>query len=46
MPSVWGGDKSGHATTDPKVILKDGGLFPLGGPEETGKAFDHVYKKF
>jgi LDH2 family malate/lactate/ureidoglycolate dehydrogenase len=36
VPAVWGADKDGHPTTDPKTILNGGGLLPLGGQEETG----------
>uniref|UniRef100_A0A914C9V9 Malate dehydrogenase n=1 Tax=Acrobeloides nanus TaxID=290746 RepID=A0A914C9V9_9BILA len=35
VPQVWGADKDGHPTSDPKAILNGGGLLPLGGPEET-----------
>lgn len=36
IPGTWGADKDGHATTNPKDVLGDGGLLPLGGVEETG----------
>jgi len=36
IPNTWGADKDGHATTNPKDITTGGGgLFPLGGPEES-----------
>ena len=36
VPPEWGADSKGRATSDPAQILEGGGLFPLGGPEETG----------
>lgn len=35
IPSTWGADSAGHPTDDPQRIIDGGGLFPLGGPEET-----------
>ncbi|MEW6082559.1 MAG: Ldh family oxidoreductase [Bacillota bacterium] len=35
VPSEWGADSHGLATSDPAQILEGGGLFPLGGPAET-----------
>jgi LDH2 family malate/lactate/ureidoglycolate dehydrogenase len=35
VPPSWGADKNGVATTNPDDILTTGGLFPLGGPEES-----------
>jgi LDH2 family malate/lactate/ureidoglycolate dehydrogenase len=35
VPVGWGVDKEGRPTTDPDVILSEGGLSPLGGTEET-----------
>lgn len=35
IPSSWGADKDGNATTNPKDVMT-GGLHPLGGIEETG----------
>ena len=36
VPPQWGADHRGRATSDPAQILEGGGLFPLGGPAETG----------
>ena len=36
VPSAWGADSDGNPTTDPDRIMEGGGLFPLGGPAETG----------
>jgi len=36
VPSAWGADADGNPTTIPQQIMDDGGLFPLGGPAETG----------
>ena len=37
MPSTWGANKDGFATTDSRDVLGGGGgLFPLGGSEEAG----------
>ncbi len=35
IPPTWGTDSAGHPTDDPQQIIDGGGLFPLGGPEET-----------
>ncbi len=35
VPPEWGADSLGQASRDPGQILEGGGLFPLGGPEET-----------
>ncbi|KAK7508680.1 hypothetical protein BaRGS_00000246 [Batillaria attramentaria] len=35
IPLGWGVDTEGKPTTDPKIVLGDGGLMPLGGAEET-----------
>ncbi len=35
VPPEWGADSRGRATSDPAQIFEGGGLFPLGGPEET-----------
>jgi len=35
-PSGWGADSDGLPTPDPDRIMNGGGLFPLGGPAETG----------
>mmetsp|Transcript_150182 Transcript_150182/g.463444 ORF Transcript_150182/g.463444 Transcript_150182/m.463444 type:complete len:208 (-) Transcript_150182:97-720(-) len=35
MPLGWGVDGAGRLTPDPAVALTEGGLTPLGGPEET-----------
>lgn len=36
IPEGWGVDGEGKVTTNPKDVLADGGLLPLGGVEETG----------
>lgn len=36
VPPEWGADSHGRPTSDPAEIFEGGGLFPLGGPEETG----------
>ncbi|GAV00220.1 hypothetical protein RvY_11102 [Ramazzottius varieornatus] len=36
IPEVWGVDKTGKPSTDPKKVYEEGGLLPLGGSEETG----------
>jgi LDH2 family malate/lactate/ureidoglycolate dehydrogenase len=36
VPIGWGTDSEGRATTNPKEIMNDGGLSPIGGEEETG----------
>lgn len=36
VPTGWGADSDGLLTTDPDRIMTGGGLFPLGGPAETG----------
>jgi len=36
IPDGWGCDKNGIQTHDPKEVLIDGGLLPLGGLETTG----------
>lgn len=36
IPSGWGCDASGKETHDPGLLLKEGGLFPLGGLEQSG----------
>ena len=35
VPSGWGVDRDGENCTDPEEICKVGGLYPLGGREET-----------
>ncbi|KAF6032342.1 hypothetical protein EB796_009363 [Bugula neritina] len=35
LPNGWGTNSSGENCTDPREVLKSGGLYPLGGPEET-----------
>ncbi|KAK7109475.1 hypothetical protein V1264_013509 [Littorina saxatilis] len=35
IPLGWGVDQDGKPTTDREQVLKDGGLMPLGGAEET-----------
>lgn len=35
VPAGWGVDRHGESCSDAKEICKHGGLFPLGGPEET-----------
>lgn len=35
IPPTWGTDCAGYPTEDPEDIIDGGGLFPLGGPEET-----------
>jgi LDH2 family malate/lactate/ureidoglycolate dehydrogenase len=35
VPSGWGVDRNGDNSTDPEEICKVGGLYPLGGGEET-----------
>lgn len=36
IPSTWGVDATGHASTDPAAVYHKGGLLPLGGAEATG----------
>lgn len=36
IPSGWGADSTGKETHDPKKVLDDGGLLPLGGSELSG----------
>lgn len=36
VPAGWGADSDGLPTTDADRIMTGGGLFPLGGPAETG----------
>ncbi|MGI6208028.1 MAG: Ldh family oxidoreductase [Anaerolineae bacterium] len=36
VPLGWGADGEGRVTSDPDRIMDGGGLFPLGGPAETG----------
>ncbi|KAG7230899.1 hypothetical protein INR49_024927 [Caranx melampygus] len=36
IPEGWGCDPQGKLTTDPKKVLKGGGLVPIGGCEATG----------
>lgn len=36
VPDTWGVGSDGHVSNDPSVILKGGGLLPLGGCELTG----------
>ncbi|GMT01242.1 hypothetical protein PENTCL1PPCAC_23416, partial [Pristionchus entomophagus] len=36
IPTGWGATPEGIETTDPKVVLRGGGLQPLGGSEPTG----------
>ena len=31
IPEVWGVDKTGKPSTDPKKVYEEGGLLPLGG---------------
>lgn len=33
LPEGWAIDSTGEPTTDPKAVLNEGALFPLGGPE-------------
>ncbi|ESO03740.1 hypothetical protein HELRODRAFT_191945 [Helobdella robusta] len=35
IPRGWGADGTGHVTEDPDLCIKEGGLLPLGGAEET-----------
>ena len=35
IPPGWGCDAEGNTSTDPTQVLATGGLYPLGGPEET-----------
>ena len=35
VPPEWGADSHGRPTSDPAQIFEGGGLFPLGGTEET-----------
>jgi len=35
VPTEWGADSQGKATSSPAEIMEGGGLFPLGGPAET-----------
>jgi LDH2 family malate/lactate/ureidoglycolate dehydrogenase len=35
IPTSWGADKDGHATSNPKDVMGTGGLLPLGGDEES-----------
>lgn len=37
LPNGWGTNSSGENCTDPREVLKSGGLYPLGGPEETSE---------
>lgn len=37
IPSGWGCDADGRASTDAGEVLDTGGLFPLGGAEETSE---------
>ncbi|XP_008282211.1 uncharacterized protein LOC103358850 [Stegastes partitus] len=36
IPQGWGCDPQGKLTTDPKKVLRGGGLVPIGGNEDTG----------
>jgi len=36
VPAGWGAGSDGLPSTDPDRIINGGGLFPLGGPAETG----------
>ncbi|GAA6215230.1 uncharacterized protein LOC108883052 isoform X2 [Lates japonicus] len=36
IPEGWGCDPQGKLTTDPKRVLRGGGLVPIGGSEATG----------
>ncbi|MGQ9552513.1 MAG: Ldh family oxidoreductase [Anaerolineae bacterium] len=36
VPAGWGAGPDGLPSTDPDKIMNGGGLFPLGGPAETG----------
>lgn len=33
LPEGWGIDSTGAVTTDPKLVLQGGALYPLGGPD-------------
>lgn len=35
IPAGWAVDGTGHTTQDPAAVLESGGLYPLGGAEET-----------
>ena len=36
IPDGWGTNKVGEVTNDAELCMKEGGLLPLGGTEETG----------